>query len=32
MVNELEQRDGRYALQTMCEGGGMANATIIERL
>ncbi|WP_232001121.1 hypothetical protein, partial [Mycobacterium sp. 1165178.9] len=23
---------GRYALQTMCEGGGMANATIIERL
>jgi acetyl-CoA acyltransferase len=32
MVNALEQRDGRYALQTMCEGGGMANATIIERL
>ena len=28
----LEQRGGRYALQTMCEGGGMANATIIERL
>ena len=32
MVNALEQRDGRYALQTMCEAGGLANATIIERL
>ncbi|MEU0496494.1 thiolase family protein [Mycobacterium sp. NPDC006124] len=32
LVNALEQRDGRFALQTMCEGGGMANATIIERL
>ena len=32
MVNALEQRGGRYALQTMCEGGGMANATIIERV
>jgi acetyl-CoA acyltransferase len=32
MVNALEQRGGRFALQTMCEGGGMANATIIERL
>lgn len=32
MLNELERVDGRYALQTMCEGGGMANATIIERL
>jgi acetyl-CoA acyltransferase len=32
MVNALEQRGGRYALQTMCEGGGMANATIIERM
>ncbi len=32
MVNALTQRGGRYALQTMCEGGGMANATIIERL
>ena len=32
MVNALAQRGGRYALQTMCEGGGMANATIIERL
>lgn len=31
LVNALEQR-GRYGLQTMCEGGGMANATIIERL
>jgi acetyl-CoA acyltransferase len=32
LVNVLEQTDGRYGLQTMCEGGGMANATIIERL
>jgi acetyl-CoA acyltransferase len=32
MVNALEQRGDRHALQTMCEGGGMANATIIERL
>ncbi|HZA20236.1 MAG TPA: thiolase family protein [Actinomycetota bacterium] len=32
MVNVLEQREGRYGLQTMCEGGGLANATIIERL
>ena len=32
LVNALEQRDGRYGLQTMCEAGGMANATIIERL
>lgn len=32
LVNALQQRDGRYGLQTMCEGGGMANATIIERL
>jgi acetyl-CoA acyltransferase len=32
LVNELERRDGRYGLQVMCEGGGMANATIIERL
>ncbi|UXA20176.1 thiolase family protein [Mycobacterium sp. SMC-4] len=32
LVNALAQRDGRYGLQTMCEGGGMANATIIERL
>ena len=32
LVNALEQRGGRYGLQTMGEGGGMANATIIERL
>ena len=32
MLHELERRGGRYGLQVMCEGGGMANATIIERL
>jgi acetyl-CoA acyltransferase len=32
LVNELERTGGRYGLQTMCEGGGMANAYIIERL
>jgi len=32
LVNELERTGGRYGLQTMCEGGGQANATIIERL
>ena len=32
LLNELERTDGRYGLLTMCEGGGMANATIIERL
>jgi acetyl-CoA C-acetyltransferase len=32
LVNELERSGGRYGLQTMCEGGGMANATILERL
>ncbi len=32
LVNELERTGGRFGLQTMCEGGGMANATIIERL
>ncbi len=32
MLNELERIGGRYALQTMCEGGGMANATLIERM
>lgn len=32
MLNELERRGGRYALQTMCEGGGQANVIIIERL
>ena len=31
LLNELERTGGRYGLQTMCEGGGMANATIIER-
>ena len=30
LLNELERTGGRYGLQTMCEGGGMANATIIE--
>jgi acetyl-CoA acyltransferase len=32
LLNELERTGGRYGLQTMCEGGGLANATIIERL
>ena len=32
MLNTLEQTGGRYGLQVMCEGAGMANATIIERL
>ncbi|MCP3974700.1 MAG: acetyl-CoA C-acyltransferase [bacterium] len=32
MVNELERTGGRFGLQTMCEGGGMSNGTIIERL
>ena len=32
LVHELERCDGRYGLLTMCEGGGMANATIIERV
>jgi acetyl-CoA acyltransferase len=32
MLSHLEATGGRYGLQTMCEGGGMANATIIERL
>ncbi|MGV7255287.1 steroid 3-ketoacyl-CoA thiolase FadA6 [Mycobacterium kansasii] len=32
MLNELERVGGRYGLQTMCEGGGTANVTIIERL
>ncbi len=32
LLNELERSGGRYGLETMCEGGGMANATIIERL
>jgi acetyl-CoA acyltransferase len=32
LLHELERRQGRYGLQTMCEGGGEANATVIERL
>jgi acetyl-CoA acetyltransferase len=32
LVHELERTGGRYGLQTMCEGGGLANATLIERL
>ena len=32
LLNELERTHGRYGLLTMCEGGGLANATIIERL
>ena len=30
LLNELERTGGRYGLQTMCEGGGVANVTIIE--
>ncbi len=32
LLHELERRGGRFGLQTMCEGGGQANATIIERI
>jgi acetyl-CoA acetyltransferase len=32
LVAELALRGGRYGLQVMCEGGGMANATVLERL
>lgn len=32
LLHELERRGGRYGMQTMCEGGGQANVTIIERL
>jgi acetyl-CoA C-acetyltransferase len=32
LINALQARNGRYGLQTMCEGGGTANVTIIERL
>ncbi|MFL6205432.1 MAG: steroid 3-ketoacyl-CoA thiolase, partial [Acidimicrobiales bacterium] len=32
LLNELERTGGRYGLQTMCEGGGQANVTIIERV
>jgi acetyl-CoA acyltransferase len=32
LLSVLEQHGGRFGLQTMCEAGGIANATIIERL
>ena len=32
LLNVLDQKDGKYGLQTMCEGGGIANVTIVERL
>ena len=32
LLHSLKQRGKRYGLQTMCEGGGMANVTIVERL
>jgi acetyl-CoA C-acetyltransferase len=32
MLHELERTNGRFGLQTMCEGGGLANVTIIERI
>jgi acetyl-CoA acetyltransferase len=32
LLHELERRGAKYGLQTMCEGGGMANAMIIERV
>jgi acetyl-CoA acyltransferase len=32
LVHELQRTGGRYGLQTMCEGGGMANATVLERM
>ncbi len=32
LLHTLERTGGRYGLQTMCEGGGLANATILERL
>jgi acetyl-CoA acetyltransferase len=32
LLSELERSGGRYGLQTMCEGGGMANALVLERL
>ncbi|MEX2393052.1 MAG: hypothetical protein WD826_01100, partial [Actinomycetota bacterium] len=31
-LHEMERRGAKYGLQTMCEGGGMANAMIIERV
>ena len=32
LLHELERTGGRFGLQTMCEGGGQANVTILERL
>ena len=32
LIHVLHQRHGRFGLQTMCEGGGMANVTVVERL
>ena len=32
LLHELERRDGRYGLQTMCAAGGLANATVVERI
>jgi acetyl-CoA C-acetyltransferase len=32
LLNEMERRDARFGMQTMCEGGGQANVTILERL
>jgi acetyl-CoA acetyltransferase len=32
LVHELERSGGRYGLETMCEGGGLSNATVIERI
>jgi len=32
LLHEMERRDVRYGLQTMCEGGGQANVTILEKL
>ncbi len=32
LLHALDRRNGRYGLQTMCEGGGLANVTIVERL
>ena len=32
LLGELERRKGRYGMQLMCEGGGQANCTILERL
>jgi acetyl-CoA C-acetyltransferase len=32
LLNERERREVRYGMQTMCEGGGQANVTILERL